>query len=489
MNPFEPKPFKAEGPIPLIREVAPSEPFPVEALGPLTRAVEAIASITEAPPALCAGSVLAASALAVQGLSDVQTLGGPRPASLFILTVAESGERKSTADRLAMRGVRRFEASLNSEFEMARKNHKIKQAIWEKRKVAILRGPKSDYIATEADLLALGPEPEPPLKPHIVTGSATVEGIVKHLPELRASLGIMSDEGGLMLGGHGMKAENRLNTLATLAAMWDGSTLDRWRAGDGVAAHAGRRFSAHWMVQPSAAVGLLSDPLANGQGLLARFLTCHPTSHIGTRLRLGQDAQAEAEVDRLAARIEKLLARPLALAERRRNELSPPLLPLSPEAHSVLTFFAREVEKAQAPGGSFEEARAFASKAAEHAARLAGVMTIFADPEALTVTGETMADAVKLATFYSNEAARLHAAAVTPPHVQDAERMRQWLLGSWKEDYISAAVATQRGPFKQTDRSRKALSLLETHGYVVSAPGAEVDGKTRREAWKIVRGV
>ena len=489
MNAPEPTPFTAEGPQPLIRETPDAAPYPIDALGPLRSAAEAISTVTEAPPAMCAASVLAASALAVQGMRDVETLGGSRPVSLFLLTVAESGERKSTSDKLAMHGVRAFEASLRPNYDEAREVYQREHAIWEKRRAAILRGADGDPAATRADLLNLGTEPEHPLRPSIVTGSATVEGIVKHLPDLRASLGIMTDEGGLMLGGHSMKSETKLNTLATFAAMWDGSTLDRWRAGDGIASHAGRRFSSHLMIQPSAAEGFLGDPLANGQGLLARFLTCRPASHIGHRLRLTQDATAVQEIDRFTVQIDDLLSRPLALAESRRNELAPPVLKLASDANTVLTDFARQMERAQRAGEALEDARAFASKAAEHATRLAAVMTLFSHPEAMTVSGETMADAVTLATFYADEAVRLQNAAVIPPHVQDAERMRKWLLTSWLESFISATVAAQRGPFKLTEKARKAMQLLEAHGWLIRADGATVDGKQRKEAWRIVRAL
>lgn len=159
---------------------------------------------------------------------------------------------------------------------------------------------------------------------------------------------------------------------------------------------------------------------------------------------------------------------------------------LSHGARAVLTAFAREIEKAQAPGGPFENARAFASKTAEHAARIAAVLTIFADPDAPDVTGETMAGAVELATFFANEAARLADAAIVPPNVADAEKMRRWLQGSWSERFISAAIAAQRGPFSVTQRARKALHLLAAHGHLIEANGAEVAGKPRREAWQIV---
>ena len=297
----------------------------------------------------------------------------------------------------------------------------------------------------------------------------------------------MTEEGGALIGGHSMKSENRLATCASLSAMWDGAPLDRWRAADGIASYTGRRFSAHILVQPVAAEGLLSDPMANGQGLLARFLTCKPASRIGTRLRMEKDAEAEVQIDSFADRIRALLSRELPLSEGIRNELAPPVLPLSTEARDVLTAFAREVEKAQAPGGPFEDARAFASKAAEHAARLAAVLTIYADPDAHEVTGETMAGATEIATFYANEAARLADAAVVPDEVKDAEKMRVWLLEKWKEPCISAAIAAQFGPFKVTDRARKSLQRLQAHGWLIEDNGAEVAGKSRKEAWRIVR--
>ena len=117
------------------------------------------------------------------------------------------------------------------------------------------------------------------------------------------------------------------------------------------------------------------------------------------------------------------------------------------------------------------------------------MLTIYADPEAGQVTGETMAGAIEIATFYANEAARLADAAIVPPEVADAEQMRKWLLGSWGEPCISAGIAAQRGPFKVTDRARKALQRLHAHGWLIEDNGAEVAGTPRREAWRIVREV
>ena len=488
MNTLNSQSVSPEGPTPLIRVTPAAGPYPVAALGPLREPAEAIARATEAPVAMCAASVLAAASLATQGHRDVETLNGTAPASLFLLTIAKSGERKSTADRLAMRGVRDFERELRADFDDQQALWRDAYDVWKSEHAKIVGNKGADAASKRVDLKALGPEPLPPLMPYIVASSPTMRGVIKHLPQLRASLGIMTEEGGALIGGHSMKSENRLAACADLSAMWDGAPLDRWRAGDGIASYTGRRFSSHILVQPVAADALLSDPMANGQGLQARFLTCRPASRIGTRLRMEKDAEAEAQITRFAACIRALLSRDLPLAEGMRNELAPPVLPLSTEARKVLTSFAREVEKAQAPGGAFEDAHAFASKAAEHAARIAAVLTIYADPDASEVTGETMAGATELATFYANEAARLADAANVPAEVADAERMRLWLQRSWNEPWISAAIAAQNGPFKVTARARKALQLLQAHGYVIEENGAEVAGKQRKEAWRIVRG-
>jgi len=105
-----------EGPQPLVRETPKGQPYPVDALGPLKRVVEAVHDKTQAPIAIAAQSALSVASLAVQGFADVQTLGGYAPCSLFCLTIAQSGERKSGCDKLLMQGVREYEADATAEY-------------------------------------------------------------------------------------------------------------------------------------------------------------------------------------------------------------------------------------------------------------------------------------------------------------------------------------------------------------------------------------
>jgi hypothetical protein len=190
---------------------------------------------------------------------------------------------------------------------MRRRGHRLE--IWQARRAAILKTAKDDPDGARADLDALGPEPEPPLLASIVSDSPTIEAIVKHFPVLRAALGLFADEGGAFIGGHGMQSEHRLKTVASLSGLWDGSPVSRWRAGDGVSVYRGRRLSAHLMAQPIAAAQLLADPVANGQGFLARFLLTEPPSAIGSRLRTGHDPASDRKLDRFAERIGAMLRR------------------------------------------------------------------------------------------------------------------------------------------------------------------------------------
>ena len=91
---------KPEPPRPLARELPPADPFPIDALGPLLRdAAQAIHDKLQAPPAIGGQSVLGTATLAVQGHADVRLpTGQTRPVSSFLVTIAESGERKSGCD-------------------------------------------------------------------------------------------------------------------------------------------------------------------------------------------------------------------------------------------------------------------------------------------------------------------------------------------------------------------------------------------------------
>jgi hypothetical protein len=489
----EPTPFTPEGPQPLVREIAPGMAYPVQSLGPLRPAVEAVQGITQAPVAIPAQSALAVASLAVQGFADVDTLGGPRPTSLYALTVARSGERKSACDAPLLAALREHE----KEEAKARRDELASWenafALWKGERDRILveakKGKGEKRTAAQADLDALGPEPAAPPSADRTVTEPTFEGLTKLFAFGQPSLGLFSDEGGQFLGGHAMSSDHRQKTLAAFNDLWQGNPIRRTRAGDGHSTLYGRRLAVHLMVQPTVARAFMSDPMAADTGFLPRFLICEPTSTIGTRMQ-ANSRRDDMALSGFAARLRDILDRPLPMDPETRD-LEPRTLQLAPEARALLVGFADAIEAAQTPGGDLAHITGAASKAAEQAARMAGVLTLWRDLDALQVQAGDMADAIDLAQFYLSEASRLASAATVSAEIDRAETLRRWLLESWAEREVVVRDVVQYGPnaMRETPKARGGLGILEKHGWIIPLePGSVVRGAARKEAWAIVRG-
>ncbi len=487
------KEHQRETPTPLVRHIPAPVPMPHDALGPLQGAAEAIREKTQAPFEIAAQSVLAAACLAGQAHRNVETLGGERPISLFLITVAASGERKSTCDALAMKAVSEFERELAANYRTERETFESEAAIFDMAKADTIKKSKSDRDGARADLAALGSPPPPPLTPWLTATEPTLEGLTKSLEHGRPSIGLFSDEAGQFLGGHAMNSDNRLKTMTGLSKFWDGAPINRTRAGDGAVTYYGRRLAAHLMVQPGVADTLLSDPVARDQGLLSRCLIARPISTIGQRLigeKVAMSQLSQGGLSEFHTRIGDLLRRPMPLVDGTRNELAPPCITLSEASERLLISFANAVEREQNAGGRLEHITGFASKAAEHAVRLAGVLTVYADPEAMEISPEHMKNGIDLADWYLSEAVRLRDAAALSLETTQAESLRIWLGSKWTEPFISVRAIVNRGPnsLRETRLVRKIIPMLEANGWLIREPdGAEVLGEKSREAWRVVR--
>lgn len=234
MTVLKPTPYIEEGPQPLVREIPKGEAYPVHALGPLRAAVEAVQAITQAPVAIAAQSALSVASLAVQAHADVETLAGYAPVSLFCLTIAQSGERKSGCDKLVMAGLRDIERGRASDYRETMMDWDASHKLWTAKRDRMVKEAAGSSVQkardAEADLANLGPAPAQPQSPKLTTAEPTLEGLVKLYLTGQPSLGLFSDEGGGFLGGYAMNSDNRLKTVAGLSGLWGGDALDRVRA-------------------------------------------------------------------------------------------------------------------------------------------------------------------------------------------------------------------------------------------------------------------
>jgi len=248
-------------PEPLRRPVPPPEPYPFAELGTVLQpAAESLRRVIQAPDAVCGASILAAASLAAQALANVEIDGRNIPLSLWLLTIAESGERKSAVDSEAMRAARDYERQLARAHEVEMTAHAAELDEWEARCTAARTKAKKSQGAGLADALrAIGPAPPAPLVPRVVVADFTAEGLAKLLAIGQPTVGAFTDEAALVFGGHGMTKETVTRTAGTLCKLWDSGTLDRVRALDGATKLHGRRMAMHLMAQPVIAERALSD--------------------------------------------------------------------------------------------------------------------------------------------------------------------------------------------------------------------------------------
>jgi hypothetical protein len=215
---------------PLFRALPPAPAFPVEALGPLASAAIAIHQRTQAPVAIAAQSVLAAATLAVQAQRDVALPGGgQKPLTAIFVSVADSGERKSSVDRIALAAIHKVEDEWRQQAQRDAVAYVNAKAAWDAAREHTKRACKGDIAALRAAFDALGPEPRSPPHPMLLVADPTPEALTLHLADGRPMAGVFTAEGGLLIGGAAFNDESRMRTAALLNTLWDGEDRAKGR--------------------------------------------------------------------------------------------------------------------------------------------------------------------------------------------------------------------------------------------------------------------
>jgi len=461
-------------PVPLVNPIPPAEPYPVEALGPvLGPAAQAISDLVQVPLALAGNSVLAAAALASQAIADVQTPGGDRPLSLYVLTVAESGSRKSSADAIAMQPAKDHQRALDrryvderAEFVAAREAHKARE------KSAREAAADSPDVLKVSLLRLARDAPREPRKPFVILRDPTIEGIARSLRDGQFSQGLYNDEGGTVIGGYSLSDESRMRTLAGLNDLWGGMPINRVRAtNDENGTLYGRRISLHLMAQPGVASLLFAEPIFRDTGFLARCLIAAPESLAGTRLHdglraFGLDPFSDLRLARYRDALAALHAMPLVTDDETGGLL--PRRLRADESAALLVEEYNRVEIAQREGGEYERDRAFASKAVEHACRIAGVLTLVEDRNLHSIPREAMAGAVRLVRFYMAEQIRLCAASTVDEGLRRAQELLDWIAAKGLRQFSKREVR-RLAPrvVRDAPEAQEALDRLEEFGWIV----------------------
>lgn len=446
------------------------EPYPVDAL-PMTirRAVEEVQGFTKAPVPLVASSALSALSVACQGHIDVKRaeklLG---PVALFMLGIADSGERKTTCDSFFTSAIRQHqdEQAVLAEPEMER--YRADLAAWNAQKEGVQAAIKAaakqgrDVGKLKDDLRKLeAAKPKAPLVPRMLLGDETPENLAWSLASIWPAAGVLSSEAGIIFGAHGMGKESVLRNLALLNVLWDGGTHSVGRRTSESFTVRGARLTVGLQVQEAALRSFFdkSGGLARGTGFLARFLVSWPESTQGFR----PFTEAPASWPSLSAyhqRITAILARTMPINED--GVLTPALIGLQDDTKRAWVKFHDTIESELRNGGELYDVRDVASKSADNAVRLAALFHLFEGGDG-PVGLAAFDGASRIAAWHLHEARRFFGELALPEELADATRLDGWLIDYCRRErahMVPTRAARQFGPVRDGRRLDRALEDL-----------------------------
>lgn len=439
-------------------------PFPVDAFPQIIRnAIYEVEQHTQAPQALIAASALGVISLACQNRIDVCRLNNLRgPVSLFLLTLAESGERKSTVDKLLMEPLYQLEENLFEKYTHDLTVWRNDEAIFNIEKKSLMSKLKSeirrnkDHLATNEKLkVLLASHPKSPVRFKQIFNDATPAAIKDYLCGYWRSVGIMSDEAGTIFNGY------TLNELPFINKMWNGAMFPVERKSEPEKLIRDARMTLSLMVQPNIFKGYIKrkGDMAKGIGFFARCLICQPGSTQGNR-QITSPVVSTEYLPIFHQRLMKIVNESIA----RNNENDRLCLRFTVEAEKRWIAFSNNVEYEMGILGRLSNFKDYASKMAENMARIAALLHHFNGDEG-DISLLTVEAAVEISTWYVGEYVRLFS---KPQEftlaISEADELYWWINNyciRLKASWITKNTVLQYGPNKFRNRS-KANEVLNT---------------------------
>jgi Protein of unknown function (DUF3987) len=456
-------------PLPFITKTRPAE-YPLESLPEAIRApIKEVASFLKAPISMIASSALGAASLAIQAEVDVKRAEGlDGPCSLFLLTIADSGERKSSCDKLFSKGIRRAEEEAARKAKAILKKYEAEHQAWDvkiKGAKAQIQTLQKDGKPTEKDeaifKILMEAEPKRPRTMRLSHMDTTSEELAHNLSQVWPSGGIISAEGGLVFGGHAMGKDAVMRTFSVYNLLWDGSPIKVDRRTSASFTIENARLTIVIQVQETTVRDFIrkNGELARGTGFFARFLISHPESTQGNR-PFTEPPFFMAALEQFNDRLFDILINSTAIDDE--GVLQPQMLSLSAEAKEAWIAFHNSVEGQLAIGGKYQDVRDVASKIADNCARVAAIFHVYDG-----TTGPISVDAVRSAQaivqWHLDEALRFFREYSLPVELSDAMRVERWLITLCKrhgQGSVKLNDLRQKGPVREKKALRAALDEL-----------------------------
>ena len=462
-------PFNWPDPLPFIMKTKAAD-YPLDALPVALRsAIQEVADFVKAPISMISCSALGAMSLAIQPQIDVKRAEGlSGPSSLYILVIADSGERKSSCDKHFTDGIRRYEKDAAFKAKPSIKKYETDIEAWDMKvkgvKAQLQHAAKAGETTdvAEAALKALmNDKPNKPKLPRLFYTDTTPEELAFSLSQTWPTGGIMSSEAGLVFGGHGMGKDVAMRTLALYNVLWDGGTFEVDRRSTQSFVLENARLTIVLQVQELTLREFMrrTGELARGTGFLARFLICWPASTQGYRPYSEPPFHKHA-VSAFNDRLYNILTKGNTIDQD--GNLTPSMLTLSPEAKQAWITFHDDIEGQLVTGGQYHDIRDVASKIADNAVRLAGLIHVF-EGNGGPITLEAFLSAQTIVQWHLDESLRFFSEFTMPIELADAASLERWLVDVCRIHstmFVRKNEVRQKGPLRDNKAFQAAINEL-----------------------------
>lgn len=459
----------------------------VKLLGGIGEMAQAVADSLQVPVDIPAWFGMAAASAAVGGRRTVSPKPDwSEPVTLYCMTVAAPGEKKSPSRSAMVAPIAEEEQRRKAEDRVAvardQQDRRIAEAcvaaaetkVIKARNAADRKKAREDLGAVRDELEQLG---DPKVPTQMLADDTTPEAAAGVLAEQGERLAVISAEGGF-LGNVGGRYSNQPNLEIVLKA-WshEPHTVNR------------KNGPPLFLTRPSLTLALAVQPgmlaslgdtaeVFEGRGFTGRFIFSVPKSLVGQRSYDTEPIPSEVR-RRYADGIGRMITAIWDDSEVRE-------MALDEDAQDRFRAFWEEWEQRHLVPGDLTAVEGWSKKLPGQILRLAAVMTLFDCPECMTVSGDTLANAVALVPYLLAHA-RLVVdlmSAERQSRLGPARAVLDWLRKNQLEGALTAAEV-QRGVQGQSwcdgvDSVNQALDVLEHHGWIRWLPAPERTGRRGR---------
>lgn len=293
---------------------------------------------------------------------------------------------------------------------------------------------------------------EKPVRYKFIFNDATTAAIKDQLCGQWRSVGIMSDEAGIIFDGY------TLSELPFINKMWDGSVLSVDRKNEPEQMIENARMTLSLMVQPGLFDRYMErkGSVARDSGFLARCLISKPATTQGKRFINGAVTPGES----LTAFHERLMELARGSIEKSSKD-ERYCLHFSPEAQKIFIDHYNVLEQDLSPSGPLSQFRGHVSKKTENIVRIAALLQYFSQGEG-KISADIMTSAVVISSWYTDEYKKLFALPdESELQLQDARELLDWLIEECRGECpprVRKNYILQCGPGRF--RNRKKLNVL-----------------------------